>query len=154
MAFIIPYWKPCRGKKRNHKPTRPVDVSCVFMWSGRFLRRRIYRELNCNFQHVRMSFCPGNVGNWYFPPQNVSGLSSRSSWGCFRPLLQAHPDGRNCRPHFSMQLLSTWYVSNTIQSPDRIEKNAVSNPIPDCNHILLIWIKKVPTAISSCRGPL
>ena len=64
------------------------------------------------FPYVRMSFCPENVGNWSYSPQNDLEFSPRSIRSCF-PLLH----GPSCRKSPSALFLSNW-----VTIPDRIEK--------------------------------
>ena len=54
-------------------------------------------------QYVRMSFCPENVGNWSFSPQNDSEHSPRSIQSCFS-LLQRPSCRKSLSTLFSIQL--------------------------------------------------
>ena len=100
------------------------------------------------FQHVRMSSCPGNVGNWSVSPQIVSDLSPRSTWRRF-PLFQAPGKLENCRPH----LFDPTGSNIRSKPPSGSKKNVCFDPIPDRNHIHLTWIEKMPTVIPCYRAP-
>ena len=79
-----------KSKKIRSDFSHSDCVRCFNFWVRKIqICSSISDRVTSNFQHARMSFCPGYVGNWYFSPPNVSDLSPRSIWGYFS-LLQAH----------------------------------------------------------------
>ena len=110
-----------------------------------FLSRRICSQLKIIFYHDRISFFPGNVRDRSFSPQNASDARPKIYPGVF----PASPDTQ-------IQEIAIQLGQNTIQTPDRIEKEtrlSIRSPIAIIfTH--LVWMKKSDDGDLLRPGPL